>query len=1120
MRWHAMRKVAAVAVSLLLALLGMPLAALGKPAVAEGPGDSEAKLVKLMLYDPEAEGEGANVYRCDLEEYLEALFSDDETKPDNAEAPLELPAVEDPSLLQAVAEALGEDEAPTVLDVSWKGYREIEVEVAEQAAHLLDAESPKPDAWEFSVQEAVACPTEAEVQVEVTAAALDCTYLSADGTQGVVEVELDGLEGRKAAYAVELDNAQRRTAEEQALQQGLVPLDVPPLDAQPYRLEADQLEAVKGALNAAMDAQVDPGNLVGPDGSGFSVLDQGSFSFRGYGALPGADTTVTVTFALDGRLAGAYALTSTEATFVVQALAAYDLPEGFRLTGGASGSTWVNHDVEASYDGHGLSWALDGPYEASLALNSAEGAYAGQTLYARDSTGALSQVTGIAYNIDKTAPSVRSFSVGRPYRVLDGLFLYRDAADVTIALDDQAAASGPSGALPMVSGIAADGAVLSYEDSRSGQARQALGAPVGDLGPSGLLRFSIDGDQDTRTETFRLAARDNAGNLLEADTADALQIPADVLELVSDSAPPVVSVEFDNDDVRHGRFFNAERTATISVTEAHFDLLQRYDPKQVVATVTENGYARTFSVAAFKPVGHDTWQVSYAFSNDSDYRLEAQVTDLVGKASARYATDFTIDRRAPSVSVEFDNDSSRGGYYSAGRTATVTVYEHNFDEDLVTIAPASGAGNGATVATAASSAWSHDGDAHWAHVTFPGPGAYGLTVGGTDSADNAMAAYECPEFVIDLESPTISVVVGGDVDAARHAYAGECAVQVTISDTNVDPSSTVSIEALSWNAAPSPYFAAPSLSATEVSASYPDPPRVPESDGVYRLTVSAQDLAGNAATKVVDWSVNRFGSTYVLSTDTQAMVDQRFLRPEKLHDVVVTEINPSGIDEADVLVSLTSGTRNRTLERDQDFGFAPVANDWPAYSYAVPKEAFAADGAYQLALHSTDAAANGNMNTLAWTNHDRTNAADVLFSVDSTAPLVSFSGFDEPEVAGDSHAVGVSIEDNLVLDHARVLSNGELVAEWGPEELATQEHEVVLGESSANQVLTVEAYDAAGNMVPQMSRPIFVNSNPFVRWAHNPVLVLATVAAVAAMAAGVVLWRRKKQLEKLRARRR
>ena len=300
----------------------------------------------------------------------------------------------------------------------------------------------------------------------------------------------------------------------------------------------------------------------------------------------------------------------------------------------------------------------------------------------------------------------------------------------------------------------------------------------------------------------------------------------------------------------------------------------------------------------------------------------------------------------------------------------------------------------------------------------------------------------------------------------------------------------------------------------------PDLEYVAENDGVYRVTVNAKDLAGNTQTQTLDWSVNRFGSTYVVSNPTRGIISKKYVKNSDMTDVLITEINPSGIDESSASAKVVRGTSTQEVQRGDDFTFgaAEDANGWPAYSYTIAKGEYATDAMYQTIVSSVDSAGRISDNTMAEKSYDRNNSADVTFAVDNTAPIVTFSGFDEAIVAGSSHKVTAHVEDNMKLDHAVIEVNGKETKTLSEDDLKSKGHEIELHESSDTQKVTVTAYDAAGNVVTQDSSSIFISNDALARLMHNTGL-FAGLIVTGGFVVGLGLWwffifkRRKKDEE-------
>ena len=507
---------------------------------------------------------------------------------------------------------------------------------------------------------------------------------------------------------------------------------------------------------------------------------------------------------------------------------------------------------------------------------------------------------------------------------------------------------------------------------------------------------------------------------------------------------------------------------------------------------------------------------------DGDYVVgTANVYDVIGgegHTSSADGEEFVIDQTAPKLNVSWNTEAAQNGkYYNAARTATITVEEHNFDPNLFKIEAPVSAGNGDEATPAQIGGWSSNGDTHTATVTFPGQGVYTLSVSGEDLASNKSESYTSPEFVIDTIKPKIDIqnVVN------RTAYAGEVAPSAAVHDTNLADGTTIEVSKISYPLSkddPNPYAgAAINTSATDKSVSYLNPAKTKGNDGVYTLTVQAIDLAGNTESEAVTWSVNRFGSTYVISDNTGKMLDQ-YLKSSKTTDVKVTEINPSGLDDNKTSVELTRDTKNTTLKSGDNYTTdSDTSSGWSEYNYTVSKSNYDKDGAYRVLFHSEDAAGNSSENTMEGKNAKKTGAAaEINFAVDDTAPIASFVDLaSNGKYEESSHKAKVSFEDNLKLSKAQIKVNGKTVATFTADQLEKSPiREFTLDGSSSKQDVTVVAWDAAGNKSKELKATgVLVTNDSFVLWMNNLPLMVGTIAAIVVVAGGIYLVVAKKRKE-------
>lgn len=306
-----------------------------------------------------------------------------------------------------------------------------------------------------------------------------------------------------------------------------------------------------------------------------------------------------------------------------------------------------------------------------------------------------------------------------------------------------------------------------------------------------------------------------------------------------------------------------------------------------------------------------------------------------------------------------------------------------------------------------------------------------------------------------------------------------------------------------------PYTTEPSRSQTDMSVAYANPSATKGHDGVYTLTVQAVDLAGNVESQAVSWSINRFGSTYVLSDDTNKMVDE-YLQPGAVSDVMVTEINPSGLIETQTAVELTRDTENVTLNKDENYtASVDSSSGWYEYTYQVKSDNFnKQDGTYRLLFHSKDVAGNSSENTGMGRGVDGESTAEVTFAVDGTKPLASFVDLSSGgRYAEATHKALVNFEDNIKLDHAVIKVNGTTYAELNANQLvASGTHEIDLNDSATPQEVSVVVYDAAGNASDEIKATnVLVTTDPLTLWLTNTQLFVASLIALAAAIGGGVL---------------
>lgn len=179
------------------------------------------------------------------------------------------------------------------------------------------------------------------------------------------------------------------------------------------------------------------------------------------------------------------------------------------------------------------------------------------------------------------------------------------------------------------------------------------------------IKVDFTGDGNYRIKTLKCT--DNVGHANTAVTygkynaagnRDAVS-GSNKTRFTIDKTAPKIHVALNlNDQVKNKKYFNATRTATVTVTEHNFDA--KAFENQLKATLNGKGIAVP-SVSAFRREnGTDRWTATVTFVADGDYVLNFKTTDKAGNSyktvagdfSGAAAQDFTIDKTAPQLTID------------------------------------------------------------------------------------------------------------------------------------------------------------------------------------------------------------------------------------------------------------------------------------------------------------------------------------------------------------------------------------------------------------------------------------------------------------------------------------
>lgn len=556
-------------------------------------------------------------------------------------------------------------------------------------------------------------------------------------------------------------------------------------------------------------------------------------------------------------------------------------------------------------------------------------------------------------------------------------------------------------------------------------------------------------------------------------------------EIKIDNQAPKVSFTFDKSDAVSGKYYNKDKTLTITVDERNFD--DSYKPE--VTSSTNQGWSFSgWSGNGEKHTGTIT------FTGDADYTVSYFCYDKAGnKSNTEKLDEITIDKTKPTVAVSYDNNNAKNGnYYQEGRTATITITEHNFNASGVTVTTTANL-DGGSVAVPQASGWSSSGDTHTATISYPTDGDYTFTISITDMASNVSDPYATDSFTVDLTKPTIEISNIEDHSANK----GTVAPVVTLNDTNFDRSN-VNIQLTGVHKGvvntANMYMTADTGKGQVITfANFGK-----NMDDIYTLKAETTDKAGNAYSTEIVFSVNRDGSTYQYNDYTEELLKKGYTNNPK--DIVVSEINVDSLTLSELTLS-KNGTV-LTLKEGQDYDVQKSGGDvsWKEYVYTIHAANFEDEGDYTISIYSEDKAKNKTTNT--------SKAKQVEFIVDKTSPVISVANLQEGgHYKTDEQEFTANVDDNMALDKVEYYVDGELKESFDEKAVIEQNGALKLkvGSAAKFQEVSVKAYDKADNEPTIVTMNVLVSASGWVQFYNNKPLFFGTIILILLIVAGGVI---------------
>ena len=644
-------------------------------------------------------------------------------------------------------------------------------------------------------------------------------------------------------------------------------------------------------------------------------------------------------------------------------------------------------------------------------------------------------------------------------------------------------------------------------------------------------------DNNSNDVVLKIKAVDNAGNQTVKEE-----------HLSIDITKPRVTLSFDNNRVENEFYFKENRTALITVEERNFS---QDSFKILITDPAEGKGTKLLEVErdSFQKVsgsGDSTrWESRIYFNKDGDYQLSITGEDLAGNAmedlvyaeGTQAALDFTVDKTAPVLSVSYDNNTANHEfYYKEGRRAEISIEEKNFRSDLVDYSVLKDGGREAH-GSALSSFSGGEGRGvselhHQASISYEEDGDYQFNIRVKDLAGNEALAYPEDHFVIDRTAPglTISDILNEsankgevspkisygdrylDQDALSLKLIGEVHGEHELSSQQGGSISIARTDALnlpmqkSMEETESPkqkeeekegIVYQSSAGGEEGNLSFQNFPEEPDTDDVYRLSAKIVDMAGNETTEELWFSVNRFGSTYLLSDRAKALQGTYQKEGE---EILISEINADEVLSS--ALTLYRNEEKHALSEGAEYQTTRSGGNgkWYRGDYLIKKDNFDKEGLYHLQISSQDKA--GNLASTEQTER----GAELRFGIDRTPPRILLSNVDNQGVyRGDFLDLDLSVQDNLWLEQVDATVDGTEELSWKDKSLqeAVAKDSFPLqisGEKGKRHKLLVVARDAAGNESRKEVSDFVITNNPLLRlisqknFARNA--AIATVAGL------------------------
>ena len=544
---------------------------------------------------------------------------------------------------------------------------------------------------------------------------------------------------------------------------------------------------------------------------------------------------------------------------------------------------------------------------------------------------------------------------------------------------------------------------------------------------------------------YTAEATDNAGNTVKKE----YNIRVDL------DAPSITATGAEN-----GAFYNTNPSIEVSEKEKYYNA----EGNRIFVKVTRNGTTvleKTHEKVNSAAIPKKT------FKKDGVYRVTMYAMDAADNRSNTISYKFTKDATAPAVSI---SGVTEGKFYNKRQAVTVKVKEYNYSTDNVSVSAVRKLGN---TTRNAGFPWKNKAVETVNTSTFGETGTYTITASAKDKAGNQSQTKRI-SFTVDTKPPVINIT--GVRDGGVYTYGQGLSPNATVTDD---------------------YLANKSISFTKAGQPIGNPgfSQIKENDGLYTMTVTATDKAGNSARKQISFTVNRFGSYFEYNDAIKNLQGKAVQNVSG--DLVITEKNVSKVTASDPAIYRDGKAIDAKGKTDATEGGAENV-----YRHVYASSNFEQEGAYEINVTSKDEAGNEM--------ESKEENGPVKFFVDRTEPSLMLAGIDPKGNKAESITVNIKTDDLLTgVKEVKAYVNGEEVYVNESED-GTRTFEIGTG---MRQSVKVTSTDGAGNTAEVTDTASVSTNTVSLIFNRFGIIIGAAAAAIAALLIFLFFKRRKKKEE-------